>query len=122
MNTALWVSQIFLAGVFLYSGICKSTQSERWLVSHGQTGVEGIPFPLIRFIGISELFGVAGIILPWLLNTFPVLTIVAAGCFALVMLLAARIHFQRHEYGTSAMNLLFMLISVFVAWGRSQML
>jgi hypothetical protein len=53
MNTTLWICQAFLALIFLYSGIAKSSQSREWLVSHSQTGVANISMSLIRFIGTS---------------------------------------------------------------------
>lgn len=118
MNTVLWICQGFLAFVFLYSGVCKSTQSEQWLVTHGQTGVQGLPLPLTRFIGIAELFGVAGIILPWWLQVAPILTPVTALCFAVVMMLAAPIHYKLNELRNSALNITVMLIALFVAWQR----
>lgn len=55
MNTTLWILQSLVAFAFLYSGINKSILSEQRLVASGQTGVEGLPLPLIRFIGISEI-------------------------------------------------------------------
>ena len=65
MNTTLWILQGLVAFVFMYSGINKTIFSEQKLVASGQTGVEGLPLPLIRFIGISEMLGAAGIIIPW---------------------------------------------------------
>jgi len=58
----------------------KSTQSEQWLITHGQTGVKGLPAAVITFIGICEILGVFGLILPWWFNIAPVLTPTAAIC------------------------------------------
>ena len=58
LNAALWICQTLLAIVFGYSGATKSVKTEKELVAMGQTGVEGLPAPLIRFIGISEILGV----------------------------------------------------------------
>ncbi len=74
VNTMLWVAQSLLAVLFLFSGVMKSTQSEQKLVASGQTGVEGLPRPLIRFIGISEILGAVGLVLPMLSNVMPGLT------------------------------------------------
>ena len=74
LNIALWICQIFLVVVFVYSGWMKSTRTEKELVAMGQTGVENLPAGLIRFIGITEILGVLGIILPWLTGILPVLT------------------------------------------------
>jgi len=85
MNTLLWILQSIVAATFLYSGIQKSIYSEKKLVAIGQTGVEGLPIALIRFIGVSEILGTIGIILPLLLHILPVLTTVSAICFAAII-------------------------------------
>ena len=82
---ALWVFQGLLCLVFHYSGIMKSTKTERELVMMRQTGVEGLNQNFIRLIGIAELFGAAGIILPWALKILPVLTPAAAACFCVII-------------------------------------
>lgn len=96
----------------------KSTKSEKDLVSMGQTGVEGLPLYFIRFIGITELAGTLGIVLPWLFQTQPVLTPVTAGCFCLVMLLAAAIHTRRKEYKAVMANVFIFLVALLVAYYR----
>jgi len=121
MNTAIWICQIFLAVLFLYSGTAKSTQSERWLVAHKQTGVEGLPVPFIRFIGISEILGSIGILVPSFTGIMPILTPVTAGCFALIMVFAAKIHYHRNEMSAVALNIIVLCISLFVVFARFTM-
>ena len=111
-----------LAIVFLNSGINKSVLPEAKLVAKGQTGVAGLSAPLIRFIGISEIFGVAGIIVPWWLQIVPVLTPITAICFAVIMILAAPIHYKRREPQNVAINTIIFLLCVFVAYGRLALL
>jgi uncharacterized membrane protein YphA (DoxX/SURF4 family) len=118
METLIWVIQSFLALVFLYSGIMKSTKSERWLVAHNQTGVEGLSTYFIRFIGVSELLGAAGLILPWWLHIAMILTPVAAICMGLIMIPAAVIHYKRKEPATVLLNVMIFSLCVFVAVAR----
>jgi len=118
MNTILWIAQGLLAAAFLYSGINKSIFSEQQLIARGQTGVVGRSAATIRFIGISEIAGSIGIILPWWLHILPVLTPVSAACFALLMLLAAPIHYRLKEPRNVATNLTLLLLSLFVVIGR----
>ncbi len=118
MNITLWIFQSLVAAAFLYSGIQKSFYSEKELVAKGQTGVEGLPLALIRFIGVSEILGTLGIIFPLLFNTFPVLTPIAAICFALIMIPAAIIHYKRHEPKNVMSNCVLFLMCVFIAYGR----
>ena len=121
MNTILWVGQAFLSLVFLYSGIMKSTQSESWLVEHNQTGVEGLPISLIRFIGIAEIIGVFGILIPWYTSIMPILTPIAAICFSLIMIFAASIHLRRKEIKSVILNIFILCVSLFVAFKRFEM-
>lgn len=126
MNALLWTSQVLLALVFFYSGVNKLVLTREALVVKGQTGVTGFETPMIRFIAICELLGALGIILPWWTGVASALTPVAAVCFAVVMLLAAAVHYrlfrktaikkERKNIGT---NLVLLLLSLFVAWGRS---
>ncbi len=119
MDTLLWIAQWMLAAGFLYSGISKTFLSEKKLVSMGQTGVEGLPLPLIRFIGLIELAGVAGILLPWCLQIAKILTPVTAVGMALIMIPAAVIHTKLKEPQNVGTNIFFFLLACFVAWGRS---
>ena len=118
MNTLLWVLQFLMAVTFLIPGIYKLIFSEEKLVAKGMTGAEGLSLPLIRFIGISEILGAIGIILPMLLNILPVLTIVSAIGFALIMIPATIISYKRHEYKKIFINATIFLICIFIAYGR----
>ncbi|AYD46621.1 DoxX family protein [Arachidicoccus soli] len=118
MNAILWVIQSLIAIVFLYSGVNKSIYSRQKLVSKGQTGVEGLSKGMIRFIGISEILGAIGIILPGLIDVFPFLTVVAAICLALVMVPASIIHYKRYEPKNVITNCIIFSMCVFVTYGR----
>ena len=118
METFLWISQSFLALVFLYSGICKAIYSEQKLVSMGQTGVDGLPLALIRFIGIVEILGATGIFLPLALNLLLFLVPVSAIGFAMIMLPAAVVHYRHKEMKQVLFNCTVLLLSVVVAVGR----
>lgn len=118
MNTVAWIAQIILSVAFLYSGICKSGLSKAEVISRGQTGVVNFSQLQIRLIGISEILGAIGIIVPWWMGIIPMLTPVAATCFAAVMLLAAPIHYKFGELRNVATNIFLLALSVFVAWMR----
>ncbi len=118
MNTLFWMLQALVAAAFLYSGINKSIYSEQKLVAIGQTGVEGLPITLTRFIGIIEILGSIGLILPLALNISPGLTPLSAIGFAIIMVLAARIHYNRHEPKNVVNNCILLLLCVLIAWYR----
>lgn len=114
----LWIAQVLLAGLFLLSGFLKSTKPEPWLVSHGNTGVESLPGPLIKYIGLSEIAGAIGLVVPWLTGIAPILTPIAAACLGLIMPPAAVIHAHRREPRNVAINMVVLAACAFVAWGR----
>jgi uncharacterized membrane protein YphA (DoxX/SURF4 family) len=119
MNIILWILQALLALIFMYSGICKSVFSIRKLVDEkGQTGVEHLSLPFVRIIGISEILGAMGLILPWWLKIFPMLTPITAILLALIMIPAAKIHYKRKEPKNVFTNTILFFICIFLAYAR----
>jgi hypothetical protein len=118
MNAILWIIQGLLAALFLFSGAMKSTQSEQWLVSHNQTGVAGVPGLVIKFIGICEILGAVGLILPWWLNVTPILTPLAAIGFCIIMIMAAPRHYRLKEPRNVVINMIIFSLCAFVAYAR----
>ncbi|MBO9728655.1 MAG: DoxX family protein [Chitinophaga sp.] len=112
MNTLLWIIQGLLAGVFGYSGIMKSTQKRDKLVQIGQTGVANLSYPVIRFIGILEILGAISVVVPLATGIMPQLTAVSALGFTVIMIMAAPIHYKRHEYAAVAFNIFLLLASL----------
>lgn len=97
MNVLAWVLSGICAATFLTSGTLKSLLPKERMIESGQTGVAPFPLPIIRLVAVSELFGVAGLILPWLTGTARVLTPVAAGGLIVVMIGAAISHLSIKE-------------------------
>jgi len=118
MNIILWTLQLLLALVYAYSGATKASQPVPRLVALGQTGVEHMPIGLIRFVGVAELLGAAGLILPWASRRAPALTPVAAMGLAIIMLLAIGVHLERREYRTVVANTLLCGCCLVVASAR----
>jgi uncharacterized membrane protein YphA (DoxX/SURF4 family) len=117
MNIALWVIQILLALAFGMAGIMKVTQPidklearMGWVKSVGPRGV--------RLIGSLEILGAIGLILPAVTGILPWLTPVAAACLALTMLGAMITHGRRSEYSQIGINLVLLVLTLFVAYGR----
>jgi uncharacterized membrane protein YphA (DoxX/SURF4 family) len=118
MNTLFWIIQSLVASTFLYSGINKSIYSAQHLVATGQTGVEGLPTAEIKFIGIMEILGAFGLILPEILNILPIITPLTALGFAIIMILAGRIHLIRKEPKNVFTNGVLFVLCVLIAWYR----
>lgn len=118
MNVVLWIGQGLLAVIFALSGALKSTQSLERMVATGQTAAKIVPLRYLRTAGISELFGVVGVIVPWLTGIARVLTPVAAIGFAVIMVLAAFVHAKLREPRNVTNNLIILAIALTVAVGR----
>ncbi|QZH60921.1 DoxX family protein [Mycolicibacterium farcinogenes] len=117
MNLVLWILQGLLAAMFLMAGIAKSTQSRDKLIK--QFGwVHDVPTPLVRFIGVSELAGALGLVLPAATGTAALLTPLAAICLAVVMVLAMALHARRNEPQAIAFNAVVLVAAVAIVWGR----
>jgi len=116
MNLALWIVQVLLALSFCWAGILKVFTYEK--ARSMLPWVKDVSRGLVLFIGISDLAGGVGVILPWATGVLPILTPVAACGIVLMMILAAGFHAKRKEPMGIASNVVFGALAVFVAWGR----
>ena len=118
MNIALWIVAVLLALVFVMAGFMKISQPKETLKEKGMGFVEDISAGQVRLIGILEILGAAGLILPALTGILPILTPLAAVGLALTMVGAALIHLRRGEYPNIVGNLVLLGLALFVAYGR----
>ncbi len=119
LQIILWIAQVLLAAMFLMAGISKTFQPIDQL-SQMLPWASQVPVGLVRFIGVSELLGGLGLVLPALLRIKPRLTVLAAIGLATVMVFAALFHASRGEFSAIGMNLILALIALFIAWGRAK--
>lgn len=118
VNVALWVVQGWLAAIFLVAGAVKLTQPKAALERRPGMGyVADRTATEMRLLGVAEVVGAVGLVVPWLLRTAPVVTPVAAACLAVVMLGAVVVHRRRRESAVLPGGLL--ALSLLVAVGRS---
>lgn len=117
MNVVLWVVQILLALGFGMVGTVKLIQPREKLVE--RTGwVNDFPQSIVRLIGLLEVLGAIGLILPALTGILPWLTPLAAGGLVLVMVGAMFTHIRRHEYSVIGVNVILLLLATVVVYGR----
>ena len=119
LHIALWIVQILLFVGFAMAGVLKSTTPLDQLALK-MPWVNAMPGWLVRFIGISELAGALGMVLPPLSRVKPGLTALAGVGLAVVMVLAAGAHISRGEFGALPVNALLGGLAAFVAWGRGR--
>ncbi len=116
MNIVLWIVQVLLAIMFFMAGVMHGFQQER---AKAQFRWPADVSPgLLTFIGVSEILGAVGLILPALTGVLPWLTPLAALGLAVVMLLAIGFHAMRREYPNIVVNLILLVLAAFVAYGR----
>lgn len=116
MTIALWIVQALLAAAFIFAGV---TKAFRYAYAHATLPwVKDVPRGLTTFIGVAELLGGIGLLLPALTGMLPWLTPLAAAGLALVMLLAIGFHTTRREWPAIGFNIVLLLLAAFVAYGR----
>jgi hypothetical protein len=118
MNVVLWIVSGLLAAVYLAAGLTKLTQPREKLAA-GQMGwAADFSDAAFKGIGLVELLGAIGLILPWATGIATVLTPLAATGFVIVQILAFVVHARRKETKNLPVNVVLLLLAAFVAIGR----
>ena len=118
MTYALWIIQGLLAALFLFAGGTKLVLPLDVLMSMGSPNQIALPGWFVRFIGVVEVLGALGLILPGLLRIRPGLTPLAAAGLVIIMIGATVITLAGGDVATALIPLLVGLLSAFVAYGR----
>ena len=116
MNVALWVVQVLLALAFIAAGGMKVFAYERYKAVTEKNGPSGITRGLATFIGICELAGAFGVVLPMATGVAPWLSAWAAIGLSTVMLLAIGYHVRRRE--PPVVPAILFALAVFVSLGH----
>lgn len=117
LNVLLWAAQLFvgisfavIAWMKLFTPIPALAAMWPWT---GQ-----FPEVVVRGLGVIDLAGGLGILLPALTRIRPSLTVTAAACCALLQICAMAFHISRGEAEAVPVNIIFLVLSLFVFWGR----
>lgn len=113
MTYALWTVQVLLALLFLWAGGMKLV-----LPLDKLTGPIPLPGLFLRFIGVAEVLGALGLILPGLLRIRPGLTPLAAAGLVIIMIGATGVGLAAGDVVMSLIPLVVGLLAAFVAYGR----
>lgn len=118
MNILLWIIQILLALLFLVAGVPKLIYSVDELMRQAPPTAIRFPDLFMKFIGVVEVLGALGLVLPGLLRRRQELTPLAAlGLFA-VMIGAIITTIMSGGVGEAIVPFVAGLLCVFVAYGR----
>jgi uncharacterized membrane protein YphA (DoxX/SURF4 family) len=120
MNLALWIVAGLLAAAYLMGGSVKLRMSKEKIAAVGPSGrwVEDFSAGGVKAIGALEVLGAIGLILPAALAIAPVLVPLAALGLAMIMIGAAITRIRRHEIRFLMIDLVYLVLVAFVAWGR----
>jgi uncharacterized membrane protein YphA (DoxX/SURF4 family) len=116
MNLTIWIIQGLLATAFLMAGIMKLIMPKNNLKEKIGGWVDEYEESQIYLIGLVEVLGAFGLVLPTLLHAIPILTPIAASGLVLTMVGAARTHLKRKESIMS--NIVLLVLGVLVIIGR----
>ncbi len=112
-NRALWIVQGLLAALFLFAGGMKLLTPVAVL-----SAMSPFPGEFIRFIGVCEVLGAVGLILPYALRILPALTSLAAAGLVVIMVGATATTLAIGGGLLALPTLLLALLAALVAYGR----
>jgi uncharacterized membrane protein YphA (DoxX/SURF4 family) len=119
MDLALWIIQVVLALVFLAWGSAHIFRFDSLAASPRSGWVRAVGRANLRVIGILEILGAIGLVLPAATGILPWLTPLAAAMIALLMVFAIVFHARRPGEAPNIMlNVVLGVLALAVAWGR----
>lgn len=113
MRYALWIVQGLLALLFLFAGVMKFVMSVEEMTQQVQ-----MPGVFLRFIGVCEILGGLGLILPSVLRIRPGLTSLAAAGLIVIMIGATIVSVMIGGVAAAIAPFVVLLLLAFVAYGR----
>lgn len=116
LHITLWVAQIVVAAFFLVGAALKFQPIDKIALMMPWTGQ--VPVLYVRLLGIIDLLGALGLILPALLRIKPQLTPVTALLVIALMICAIIFHVSRGEASLTGANIIAGFMAAFIAWGR----
>lgn len=117
MLVFLWVAEIVMALLYFGLGVMRLVQPYPKLVRVLRWPAD-FPAWAVKLIGVAEILGAVGLLLPAATDVAPVLTPIAASALAVMMALAVVVHLRRGERHRVALPAILGLVNVFVAIGR----
>jgi uncharacterized membrane protein YphA (DoxX/SURF4 family) len=120
MNVVLWIIQVLLALLFLMAGIPKLYLPISAMMQGASPNAIVFPEWFIRFIGVCEVVGAFGLILPGVFKNRQFLTTLAALGLAIIMAGAIVVSVIGDGVKAAVIPLVTLLLLLFVAYGRSR--
>ena len=115
MVVAYWIVAGLLALFYVYSGSIKVLQSREKLRPM-MAWVDDVPLPAVRAIGVVEVLGALGLILPPLLGIAPGLALAAAVGLLVLQVAATLFHLSRGERDNIGLNVGLVVVTAVLVW------
>jgi uncharacterized membrane protein YphA (DoxX/SURF4 family) len=116
MNILLWIIQVLLGLLFIFSGVMKFYMSVAEM--NAPPAPVALPGLFLHFIGVCEILGGIGLLLPSLLRIQPRLTPLAAAGLAIITAGATIITLMGPMRGMAVLPFVTCVLCMFVAYGR----
>lgn len=114
MTTTIWILKGGIALIFTFTGICKTFVPKAKLIAHGMKGLIDLDKEQIELVGLLEILGSFGLIMPSLVNYLPVLSVISALCLSLTMIVAGGINYKLNL--TIIPNIVIFTICILIAF------
>ncbi|MBL7259657.1 DoxX family protein [Paractinoplanes lichenicola] len=115
MEIAYWIVGGLLALFYVYAGAMKTLRTREQLLPM-MAWVDKTPMPLVRGIGVLEVLGALGLILPPLTGIAPALALAAAIGLVLVQIGGIIVHVSRGETKVIGLNIALLVLAAVAAW------
>ena len=114
METTIWILKGVIALLFTFTGVNKIFLPKAKLLDKGMKGLIDLDEKQIKGAGLLEVIGAFGLILPTLLNIYPILSTISALCLGLTMIVAGWINYKLKL--SILPNIVIFIICIFIAY------
>jgi uncharacterized membrane protein YphA (DoxX/SURF4 family) len=115
-NVVLWILQVLLAVLFMFAGVMKFV-----MPIEEMTRQIALPGLFLHFIGVAEILGAIGLILPGILRIRTGLTPLAAAALVVIMVGATVVNLMTGQQGGALTTVVVGLLLALVAYSRWRM-
>lgn len=115
MTVAYWIIAGLLALLYLFSGGSKVARSRAQLQPM-MNWVDDMPMAAVRAIGVAEILGALGLILPPLTGMAPALALAAAIGLLVLQIAATLFHLSRGEKENIGLNVGLVVVTAVLVW------
>jgi uncharacterized membrane protein YphA (DoxX/SURF4 family) len=111
----VWILQLLLGALFIFAGGMKLVIAPEVLASMGSPNQIQLPGALIQFIGVVEVLGALGLVLPGMVGIRRELTSMAASGLVIIMAGATVLTLASGEIGSAVIPFVIGLLLFYVA-------